>query len=59
MARTLLPLCAPPMGVRNKVKHSVILLHTKRFHHFVENQLILQKKVVSKMTAILKELKII
>ena len=43
----------PPMGVRNQVKHSVILLHTKRFHHVVENQLILQKKVVSKMTAIL------
>ena len=41
------------MGVRNKVKHLVILVHTKRFYQFAENQLILQKKVVSKMTSIL------
>ena len=55
MARTLLPLWAPPMGVRNKVKHLVILVHTKRFYQFAENQLILQKKVVSKMTSILRK----
>jgi len=44
---------APLMGVRNKVKQLVILVHTKRFYQFAENRLILQKKVVSKMTSIL------
>ena len=48
MARTLLLLWAPPMRVRNKVKHLVILVHTKRFYQFAENQLILQKKLFPK-----------
>ena len=50
MRMLLRPFLPPPMGVRNRVKHWTILAHTWRSQLIPENQLFLQKKVVSKMT---------